>query len=381
MNNLQLKNTQRNFHKELRDAFFGKKTSLPFIVQQIPSSSLVRKGEIFEALTIGGSIIKKALVKKTTEGVEIVEEHDEKPVSFSSEKDFLSYINNELASNVSTLALNFAYPIKPVFENARPPATSSKQSDSKQVDVAGEVGRGKLDGILLAVTKEGAFHGLIGKRIGKEIENYVLAKRNKRIKVAVANDTVCLLTSGLDRFQKKELAAGIVGTGLNFAFFLDENRLVNLESANFDKFIQSEEGKIIDRQSQQPKEYTFEKETAGAYLYKHFNLIIKERGLKFSPIASTRQLNEISLENISEVSTIARDLLIRSAKLVACQIAGITEFKKRSMVFIMEGSLFWKGNLYKKTVEKTVKQLMPQYTVEFVEIENSAIMGAAKLVS
>ena len=51
------------------------------------------------------------------------------------------------------------------------------------------------------------------------------------------------------------------------------------------------------------------------------------------------------------------------------------------MIFVMEGSVFWKGKNYKKTAEKTIKKLIPEYNVKFIEIENSAILGSAKLIS
>lgn len=103
--------------------------------------------------------------------------------------------------------------------------------------------------------------------------------------------------------------------------------------------------------------------------------------MSFSPINSTEELNQLSFKKNPIISSLAKDLIKRSAQLVACQVAGITLFKKQDMVFIMEGSLFWKGNNYKQTVIETVKQLVPEYKVDFVEIKNSAILGAAKLVS
>lgn len=370
----QLKTIKQNFVKELKVANAGKKTSLPFIVHKLSSASIVRDGEVFQVVVIGGTVGKVAIVKKTSNDIQILEKKDEKRLEFREAEDFLSFINKELEDGTNTLALNFAYPIKPVFEN------------------------GRLDGFLLAVTKEGSFHGLVGKLIGKEIENYIFEKRNKKIKVAAANDTVCLLTSGLSEYKEDELAAGIVGTGFNMAFFLGKNKLVNLESANFDIFPQSREGRIIDVQSAQPGKALFEKETAGAYLYKHFNLIIKEKKIKYPQISSTEELDAISRKDITQVSEIAKNLITRSAQLVACQIAGVAEFKKQpssspfpmegegrsekdSVIFNMEGSLFWKANNYKETVEQTVEQLVSRYNIKFVEIKDSAILGAAKLVA
>lgn len=307
-------------------------------------------------MVIGGTVGKTATLRKAGGNLEILgkEEHQ---LSFKTEEDFLEYAESTLADNVNVFVLNFAYPIQPVFEN------------------------GKLDGILLAVTKEGGFHGLVGKQIGKEIEDYVRRKRNKNIKVAVANDTVCLLTSGLSEFKEEEFAAGIVGTGFNIAFFLGKNRLVNLESANFDKFSQTKEGRTVDQESAKPGQSLFEKEIAGAYLYRHFNILIKEKGIDYPEIFSTEELDIVSHKNIPQVSEIARNLFVKSAQLVACQIAGITQFLDRGMVFNMEGSLFWKGNNYKETVKQTVGQLVPDHKVEFIEIEDAAILGAAKLIA
>lgn len=361
---ISIKNTLQqikiNFEGELKKAAQGKKTSLPFIAHQIPSS-LAKEDEVFEILVIGGSIWKKAFCKKTKAGIAIVKKQTEQSVVFKTEQEFLDFINLELSDNIGILAINFAYPLNPVFEN------------------------GRLDGILQRVTKEGAFHGLIGKKIAKEIEGYILKKRNKKITVSVANDTVCLLLSGLTKYKWHELAAGVDGSGVNFAFFLNKNSLVNLESGNFDKFAKTREGQIIDSQSNNPGGWLFEKETAGVYLYKHFNLIIRERGINYPQVSSTEELNTLCHKQVRHdmvrASEIARSLLKRSAQLVACQIAGIVEFKKHNMVFNMEGSLFWKGNRYKETVKQTVRQLLPKYNASFVEIKDSGILGAAKLVS
>lgn len=349
-----LKTISGNFLAEIKKSYKGDKTSLHFVIHELPSHPIVVNGEIFQSLVVGGTIVKTATLKKNGEKILILDQK-EKYLPFKTEKGFLEFADSILQNNVNILALNFAYPIRPLLADE------------------------KLDGVLLTVTKEGQFHGLIGKEIGKEIENYVFSKRNRKIKVTVANDTVCLLTSGLSQFKKENLAGGIVGTGLNFAFFLDENKLVNLEAANFDKFPQTKEGKIIDDESNQPGKALFEKETSGAYLYKHFNIIIRKRKIIYPNLSSTEELDIVSHKNIPRISKIARDILKRSAQLVACQIAGIVAFKERDMIFNMEGSLFWKGNNYKKTVEETVRKIAPKYKIDFVEIENSAILGAAKL--
>ena len=156
-------------------------------------------------------------------------------------KIFLNFIEKALRPDITYLALNFAYPMSPVSRD------------------------GYLDGNLIMGTKEHSFEGLVGKNIGETIEKYIFDTLKRKIHVAIANDTVCLLLSGLTQYRWNGLVGGIVGTGLNFAIFLDEATIVNLEAANFDKFEQSPEGKLIDQASARPNSALFEKETSGGY--------------------------------------------------------------------------------------------------------------------
>lgn len=357
MDTHDLKKIAVSFQNEIQNSLKGKRTSLPFIIHELSPIPLVKEGENFEVLVVGGSVLKKALIRKTKRGIKTLKIESEKNIHFGNGKDFLNLVAKELYPEIKTLALNFAYPLKPVFEN------------------------GKLDGIFLGSTKGVNLHNLTGKKIGKAIEHNIFNKLKRKIKVSVANDTVCLILSGLTKFRWNDLSAGIVGTGLNFAFFLDKNRLVNLESASFDKFTQTLQGEIVDRASDNPRKSLFEKETAGAYLYKHFNIILKEKNISFSPINSTEELNRVSLKDIPIISNIAKDLIRRSAEFVSCQVAGITLFKKTDMTFVMEGSLFWKGNNYKETVKDTAEKLASKCNVTFTEIKNSAILGTVKLIS
>lgn len=350
MNIATLQTTKSNFVQELQSSYDGKKTSLHFIIHKLSHSPLVSENEVFQVIIIGGSVYKKALVRKNGKGIEILKQEQKVQPAFQTREDLLFFLEKEINSEINILALNFAYPLEPVFEH------------------------GKLDGILLSGMKENIFKNLIGKKVGVEIENFIFKNKHKKIRISVANDTVCLLLSGLTKLPSNNLACGIVGTGLNFAFFLTEHELVNLESANFDKFSLSKTAQKIDQESLNPGKALFEKETAGAYLYKHFNYHTS------SPISSTHALEKIAQDSKNSNSKLAKSLLETSAQLIACQVAGIADFKGQDMVFVMEGSLFWKGNKYKETVAETVKQLTPR-KVTFVEIPNSGILGAAKLVA
>ncbi len=86
-------------------------------------------------------------------------------------------------------------------------------------------------------------------------------------------------------------------------------------------------------------------------------------------------MDKIAQGDVYQATGIARRLFEHSASLIACQIAGITEFKKRDMTFVMEGSLFWIAWRYKQMVETYVKQLVPEYSVTFEEISRTLGCG------
>lgn len=348
---INYKQITENFQREIEAAVKGKASSLPFIIHHLSPRALVKEGEKFQVLKIGGSILQNALVYKSGQKVMVESLEEEHLPIFSTGKAFLALVKSHLRKKVKVLALNFAYPLKPILENNR------------------------LDGILIKSMKEHAFSGLVGKQVGAEIEKFIKLKFNKQIIVTLANDTICLALSGLGKAQPLGLAGGVIGTGMNFAFFLDEHTLVNLESANFNRFPQSPAGLQVDSQSIKPGEALFEKEVSGAYLFQHYNL---RRKKKLGIIESTHQMDKVARGEIKGDKLLARELFKQSAQLISCQIAGMANYKKQDMVFVMEGSLFWVGYNYWKTVEETVKSLT-KYKVRFKEIKDCGIVGAAQL--
>lgn len=351
-----LKTIQKNFLKELEDAKEGKKTSLPFIVHELPKASLVGEGEVFEVIVIGGSICNKALLKKEQGEIKILKKELINPAYLKKEQNIPDFVSRHIYPDVEVLAINLAYPLNPIFEE------------------------GKLDGILVSGSKEYAFKEMLGKKLGKEIEKFVWKNNKRKLKVSIANDTICLLLSGLTRYKWYELVGGVLGTGLNFAFFLSETQVVNLEAANFDKFPQSEEGKAIDKKSIHPGRSLIEKEVSGAYLYQIFNLGLQNKNINHASLSSTRQLDSLMLSDDKKVAGLAKEVMMRASELAACEIGGIALFKNRDLVFVMEGSLFWVGLGFKRHIvevlDKTIKT-----KVQFVKVEDSTILGAAALVS
>lgn len=351
----ELKDITKSFKKELEDANNGKETSLPFIVHDTPEFSIVNDGEVFQVIVVGGTYGISAKVEKEGNSCKLLSQKKVRLPKLSNEEDFLLFLEHVIDPDARVLVLNFAFPIIPVFEN------------------------GRLDGKLLRGTKGHTFRGMVGKKIGRVVEKFIYEKMEKKIIVSVANDTVCLLMSGLEKATYKNLGAGIVGTGMNFAFYLDKNELVNLESADFNKFESSQTGIVIDEESANPGRSHYEKEVAGVYLFKHFNLMLRTEKIAYPSVASTEELDLLARKDTKIVSDLARSLFKRSAELISCQIAAIMEYRKTDMVFVMEGSLFWKGYRYKETVVKNLKELT-KYKATFVEIKDSGVIGAAHLV-
>lgn len=347
-----------NFAQALANAASGKPSCLSHIENTIPERPLVAKGGIFQAMAIGGTNFKSAVIKKDDE-LEILElTQKTQPPVFETKEDFLSFIQDNLADDISVLGLNFAFPLKPVFAN------------------------GKLEAILLFASKEHKFEGLIGENLSTAIETYIQKELGRQIHVSVANDTICLLLSGLTQRNDSHIAAGIVGTGLNFGYFENDTTLINTEAGDFNNFPIGQPEEILDEESIIKGRYLFEKAIAGAYLYKHFNILARQRKYFITPLKNSLELTEIAArEDGSQICFLAHEVLRRSAQLAACAIAGIATYKQSDLAFVMVGSLFWKGDGYKTIVRETVKQLVPAYKIQFLGIENSDLLGAAKLVA
>jgi hexokinase len=270
--------------------------------------------------------------------------------------DLMNVVEENLLNEVEVLAINFAYPIQPVLR------------------------QGRLDGKLLRPVKEHLFAGLVGKCVGQQIEEYFGGK-GRHLKVTLANDMVCLLQAGREKVNdSRTLVAGVVGTGVNFAILDAEYGIVNLESAGFDKFKISWAGRAIDQVSKNVGQHLFEKEVSGKYLFEHYNLM--KNVFQLEPIETSEQLNQIADETKHPGRNLARSILMRSAELLACQIAGLLDFLgQNKLTFVMEGSLFWKGWHYQGLIYSALKKMdISADRVEFVEIKQSNILGAGRLV-
>jgi len=348
----ELKDIRDAFLQELKDSSIGKETSARFIHNQLSSENIITDGEVFQVIVIGGSHMKKSLMRKDRDSVDIIEKSDAEVPIFDSAEMLFSFFDEHLDSSVSNVVINFAQMLEPVR-------------------------RGNIfDGRLVGSSKEHKFTGLIGKLIGEELEKHINDTQNRKIRISVANDVICLVLSGLQMSDWDIIIGGVVGTGVNFGYFLDRYTIVNIESGGFTKFRQTESGKIIDRNSNKPGIFIFEKEVSGKYLFEHYNLLLKD-----FQCSSTLKLSKIAKENDNNAQ-VAKKLFERSASLVATQMAGLYMYKgKKSLVYAMEGSLFWKGWNYENMVVSYMQKLgVSAGSIKIVNIKDNSLFGAAQLV-
>ncbi len=349
----ELKEIKETILTRIRQASSGQDTCFAY-----QEHAITKKGHLprtpVQVLVIGGTNLVRSLVKKTESGIEILSSEREKLPVLSSRDVFIDYLAGHISSESEFLAINFAYPLKPFLRD------------------------GYLDGILLRGTKEHTFKGMVGEPVGEILSDHVQNKTGREIRVTVANDTVCLVLAGLIDDDPERLSGGVVGTGFNFAYFSDSSTLVNLESGNFNSFKQTDTGKIIDQSSSKPGVHIFEKEISGAYLYQHYNLLASRES--YPSVSSTRELAEMA-DGDSPHAELARNLIRRSASLVAAHICALYELKGLdSITVLIEGSLFWKGWKYHDIVLDYIEELgCKKECFNIKRIPESYIIGASQL--
>lgn len=351
------------FADELKRASKGEKTSLPFIHNPLPHDPLMQGGN-FQAIVIGGTHYESHLAELMPDGtiIHLTTVHEGLLPPLNNEEIFLQSVCEHLVPSVKYVSLNLAYPLIPVVRN------------------------GALDGKLAFATKEHALTGLVGKTIGKTIEEYVEKTEGRKIQVVLANDSICLVLAGLqlDDIRRDNVCGVIVGSGYNMGFFLDDNTIINIESSNFNRFTQSPTGKMIDGASANPGKGIFEKESSGLYLYQHYNILKKDHGIESRNLRDSGELSDLASAGTGIESELARALMQRSAALVASQITGLSLFKGSpdELHIITEGSVFKKGWHYEDMVKEGLQKLIKNPdSIHFHHIRNSSLGGAVSLVT
>ena len=264
------------------------------------------------------------------------------------------------------------------------------------------------DAILKEWSKEIIVPGVVGQKVGRMLLDHVIhcSKGVKCSKVTVINDTIASLLAGLTMYDVDAYIGLIVGTGTNMATFIDSRYIpklsseldwqgllpVNLESGGFHPPHLTSWDKIVDDESENIGNQRFEKAVSGAYLGRVFKAVFPESD--FPPESGAegivRLLNE-SEKKDDERTLVAPQIYHRSAKLVACSLAGLIKLLNgirpiKTITIVAEGSLFW-GKLYGdqhyfNLTNSTLKSLLADLglshvDVKIVKIENANLVGSA----
>ena len=335
----QLQTFSKNLLQEINKKG-NNNSSIAYIKNPIPKTKLVQDGEKYQVIMIGGTHLESAIVSNNKGIIKVHDLVETNIPKIETKKQFLDYFAQYVSPEIKVLAINFAYPIKPVLRD------------------------GKLDAILLSVSKEHKFEGLIGKKVGLEVENFLSQKNGQKVNVSICNDTTALGLAGLsfeNNFDIKNVSATVIGTGFNIGTFVNSEMFINLEAGNFDKFEQSESGRHIDKNSQNPGKQQLEKELSGGYLVSHFNYYAKKEGLEIQ-VESTKEVSQIATTRHA-AGKIARKVIERSAQMSAMSFKTLFDLdrdqdgKSADQLILVEGSLYWKGYNYIEYLNKWLKEL------------------------
>ena len=373
-----------NFKHELLASLSNQKSSLPCILN--PIHKMVPQAEVGIAIAIGGTngyvstfrVNKKGEIKFLNRSLFALP-------SKTNKKDLFHLITRNILSLTENnkkpypIGIGFAYPLKPLLFN------------------------GFIDGELMYMTKGNNIDDMVGKRVGQEYHRFLIEEYSIDTTVAVANDAICLLLGG----DGAEIA-GVVGTGLNFAYWEKRSNIaplklgdlpgfgqnevaVNIEAKNFNKIPGTKLREMVDKNSDDPGFSWAEKEAAGAYLYQIFNAgKDKIVGKEFPNLTSTDQLNDImtgafeakSKVKMQKAKLFAERIFHRSAQIVAIELCGILMKigKTRGIVpVVMEGGIFWRARNYPALVNLYVNMILPEVIPSFARLFGSSRRGIAIL--
>lgn len=307
-----------------------------------------------QVFSIGGSNIYSAVAQYHQTRIHLKNISSQPFSRIANKSQLFQKIADLVNPQLPHIGINFAFPLRPVVNQSRP------------------------DGVFepFGSTKEKELTDLVGCQVGLELEQVLTQKFNREFQIYLANDTVCLALAGLNLSTPEKILGLIVGTGTNSSVF-QNNQILNLESAGFDKFDPTQTGQIVDQNSHNPGQHPFEKEISGAYLYQHFNLLSKKKKLQ-----STKELDLITKTDQSQLGHLANQLFMRSASLIAAQITGtIKSLNTPKLDIIGEGSILWDAHNYLDHLKKTLTDLgVKPEQYHFHRLEHSYLYGAARLV-
>ena len=378
----QLKEISEAFVEKIKEGLKEDEKEIRCIPTYIPSIQLPQNGDAY-AIDLGGTNVRAAIVSFEKGNYFIKKGPCEARMPWSKDKKV--YLDTQ-AKALQDLQYKAQCPLGYCFSF---PAKSTFNGDAE----------------LIKWTKKIHVDGVVGENVGEMLIKYL--KRDfsdvQCSKVAVINDTVASLISGLVKPGFDAYIGLIVGTGTNMAAFIDADNIpkirevrkvvypINLESGNFNPPHLTQWDKRVDDDSQNPREQIFEKAVSGAYLGNIFKKVHPESNFN----------SEIGAEGIAKLLSksgrnddyilTASQIFERSAKLVAAALAGLINLLNtmntiERVGILAEGSLFWGTingeyrylSITKSTLTSLLRELgLNNVVFEFKNIKNANLIGGA----
>ncbi|MDR1526523.1 MAG: hexokinase [Dysgonamonadaceae bacterium] len=277
------------------------------------------------------------------------------------------------------------------------------------------------DAILLRWTKEIEIPDMLNKLVGKPLLTYLnnyegMKTQFKTIKVV--NDTIACLFAGLTQPGYDSYIGLIAGTGTNTAALIHKSHIkklnkeynggdlipINLESGNLKpkytgKEYLTEIDQRVDEQSKDRHRQLFEKAMSGGYIGSIFRNTFPEIEIepKFDGEKLTNLMNYPAIYK-EEYITVARQIYIRSAQLVAASLAGLTltltSYQDKNtydksilnICLAADGSLFWStdknGKDYNEWVREYLEKILNNFGLEHIhfhinKLDDANLIGSA----
>lgn len=375
------------FMSEMQKGMERKDSSLPMIPTYVSCDRKLPLNEYAVAIDAGGTNFRTALLKFTEAGASI-EQFTSYPMPGTHGRvtweEFISFAADCIrplmrCTNRIGICISFPMQITP-----------------------------ERDGVICRLTKEVDIAGFEGRRVCKDLLD---ALGVDGAQAMLLNDTTAVLLSGLAGSSSHDELIGLInGTGTNTCCILPcqgmgadaESMIVDIESGGFLPPQRSEIDLCLDSSTNAPGIYPEEKLVSGAYLGEIcrlsflaaakeglFSAACKDRLAKCScfstPLADSCANGEISdlfsEEDIQTAGMICRAVFERAAKHIACTLTAIMRYtgcKAGNRVLVSaDGSVFRKSRLFRSALETYVSEYASDLTVDYVEMENSTIIGTA----
>lgn len=259
------------------------------------------------------------------------------------------------------------------------------------------------DAVILNWTKELFVENTVGEKVGGMLLGY-LEKNDPGLiadGIFVINDTVATLLAGMASARADKYIGLIAGTGTNMAILLPQERVskikgdvplksvipINMESGNFNPPHLTDYDRALDASSSNPSRHCFEKAVSGMYLPYLFKLACPKSSL--DPVQGSGPLFDMAYavsgrytENSADVeSFLARQIIERSAALIAGALAGVIDFLSEphvsaSICITAEGGLFYAHPRYREIVSSTLDMLLRELDRDRVRFEIRSVTHA-----